>query len=139
MAKANPVDEFAQRLSSSLQDGTFVRLIFSRPVAVDDAPEQVLGRLITLKGGPHLFLTYRYATHDVTKNLPASGGTSVAVDGSGFNAGAEVQVQECTAEPGHRLCAGLENITVGVGGTFSTSVVVSYDMRGSAPPYCETS
>src|SRR5437660_7566066 len=72
MAKANPVDEFAQRLSSSLQDGTFVRLIFSRPVPMDGAPEKVLGRLITLKGGPHLSLTYRYATHDVTKNLPAS-------------------------------------------------------------------
>jgi len=72
MAKANPCDEFAQRLSTSLQDGTFVRLIFSRPVPVDDAPEKVLGRLVTLKGGPHLSLTYRHATHDVTKNLPVS-------------------------------------------------------------------
>jgi SAM-dependent methyltransferase len=70
MAKANPVDEFAQRLSSSLQDGTFVRVVFSRPVAADGAPEKVLGRLVTLKAGPHLSLTHRYATYDVTKNLP---------------------------------------------------------------------
>ena len=72
MAKANPVDEFAQRLSSSLQDGTFVRLVFSGPVPGDGAAEKVLGRLVTLKIGPHLSLTYRHATHDVTKNLPLS-------------------------------------------------------------------
>src|ERR1035438_10864699 len=70
MAKANPVDEFAQRLSNSLQDGTFVRLVFSGPVPRDGAAEKVLGRLVTLKIGPHLSLTHRYATHDVTKNLP---------------------------------------------------------------------
>ncbi|HXI83693.1 MAG TPA: SAM-dependent methyltransferase, partial [Verrucomicrobiae bacterium] len=39
-------------------------------------PEKVLGRLVTLKAGPHLSLTYRYATHDVTKNLPASDAAS---------------------------------------------------------------
>ncbi len=70
MAKANPDDEFAQRLATSLQDGTFVRLVFSGPVQGEGAPEKVLGRLVTLKGGPHLSLTYRHATHDVTKNLP---------------------------------------------------------------------
>ena len=70
MAKANPDDEFAQRLATSLQDGTFVRLIFSGPVQGEGTPEKVLGRLVTLKGGPHLSLTYRHATHDVTKNLP---------------------------------------------------------------------
>jgi len=70
MAKANPMDEFAERLSISLQDGTFVRLVFSGAVQGDGAAEKVLGRLVTLKGGPHLSLTYRHATHDVTKNLP---------------------------------------------------------------------
>ena len=72
MAKANPVDEFAERLSSSLQDGIFVRLVLSGPVEGDGAPEKVLGRLVELKGGPHLSLTYRHTTHDVTKNLPVS-------------------------------------------------------------------
>jgi len=72
MAKANPVDEFAERLSTSLQDGTFVRLVFSGPILGDSAPEKVLGRLVTLKGGLHLSLTYRHATHDVTKNLPVN-------------------------------------------------------------------
>jgi SAM-dependent methyltransferase len=70
MAKANPMDEFAERLSISLQDGTFVRLVFSGAVQGDGAAEKVLGRLVTLKGGQHLSLTYRHATHDVTKNLP---------------------------------------------------------------------
>ena len=69
MAKANPVDEFAERLATSLDDGTFVRLVFSGPVPGDGTPEKVLGRLVTLKGGQHLSLTYRHATHDVTKNL----------------------------------------------------------------------
>jgi len=78
MPKANPLDEFAERLSSSLQDGTFVRLVFSKPVQGDGAPERVLGRLVTLKGGPHLSLTYRHATHDVTKNLPVSEAASWA-------------------------------------------------------------
>jgi SAM-dependent methyltransferase len=78
MAKANPVDDFAERLARSLQDGTFIRLIFSGPVPRDETPEKVLGRLITLKGGPHLSLTYRHATHDVTKNLPVDEATSWA-------------------------------------------------------------
>ena len=78
MAKANPVDEFAERLSISLQDGTFVRLVFSGPVQGNDTAEKVLGRLVTLKGGPHLSLTYRHATHDVTKNLPVSEAASWA-------------------------------------------------------------
>lgn len=69
MAKANPGDEFAERLARSLQDGSFVRLVFSGPVLKDGAPEKVLGRLVDLKDGPHLSLTYRHATHDVTKNL----------------------------------------------------------------------
>jgi SAM-dependent methyltransferase len=70
MAKANPVDELAERLARSLQDSTFVRLVFSGPVLKEGVPEKVLGRLVDLKDGPHLSLTYRHATHDVTKNLP---------------------------------------------------------------------
>ena len=70
MAKLNAVDEFAQRLATSLQDGTFVRLVLSKPVQADTSPEKVLGRLVTLKSGPHLSLIHRYATRDVTKNVP---------------------------------------------------------------------
>src|ERR1700722_15922851 len=69
MAKTNPLDEFAERLSASLQDGTFVRVVLSGPISADGAPEKGLGRLVTFKGGPPLSLTYRHATHDVTKNL----------------------------------------------------------------------
>src|SRR5580704_1603231 len=70
MAKADPIDEFAERLARSLEDGTFIRLVFSGAIAGESAPEKVLGRLVTLKDGPHLSLTYRFATRDDTKNLP---------------------------------------------------------------------
>jgi SAM-dependent methyltransferase len=69
MTNTKPVEEFAERLSISLRNGTFVRLVFSGPLLGDGAPEKVLGRLVTLKSGPHLSLTYRHATRDDTKNL----------------------------------------------------------------------
>ena len=77
-----------------------------------------------------------------TQNLPDTGLTSVAVDGTGFVPGAGVQVQQCSSEPGRGLCVGIDNLTVEPDGTFATSVSVSYDMRGFAPgsgPFCNTS
>jgi SAM-dependent methyltransferase len=70
MAKANACDEFVRRVTESLRDGSFVRLVLSRATDAHDAPEKVLGRLVELKTGPHLSLTFRYATRDTTKNVP---------------------------------------------------------------------
>jgi len=49
-----------------------VRLVLSAPVAPTEGPERILGRLVELKGRPHLSLTHRHATRDVTQNLPVS-------------------------------------------------------------------
>jgi len=69
MGKANACDEFIRRVTDSLRDDTFVRLVLSNAVVAEDAPEKALGRLVELKTGPHLSLTFRYATRDATKNV----------------------------------------------------------------------
>jgi SAM-dependent methyltransferase len=70
MANANACDEFLRHLTESLQDGSFVRLVLSHGVEAKTAPEKVLGRIVDLKNGPHLSLTFHYSTRDTTKNLP---------------------------------------------------------------------
>lgn len=70
MAKPNAVDEFIQRVTESLRDGSFVRLVLSRALGTESAPDKVLGRLVELKTGPHLSLTFRYPTRDTTSNVP---------------------------------------------------------------------
>jgi len=79
-----PLAQFAQRLSDSFAQGTFVRLILSgsdkgsgrdspRAEAGQKgrgAPAKVLGRCIDLRGKPHLSRSFRYATRDDVKNLP---------------------------------------------------------------------
>ena len=37
-----------------------------------EAPRKVMGRLIRLKGAPHLSLTLRHPTCDVTRNVPVA-------------------------------------------------------------------
>jgi SAM-dependent methyltransferase len=64
----HPVPDFIRHVETSLSDNTFVRLVLSGGVAAD-APKRILARLVRLKGVPHLSLTLRAVTHDVTKNL----------------------------------------------------------------------
>lgn len=71
MKRAELIAEFTGKLSASFQDGTFARLMLTAPVP--GAAQRVIGRLIELAGQPHLSLTYRYPTKDVTKNLPVTG------------------------------------------------------------------
>jgi SAM-dependent methyltransferase len=66
---ASAGDQFVRHTIESLGDGSFVRLVLSRSVDPADAPEKVIGRLVELKAGPHLSLTFRYPTHDTTKNV----------------------------------------------------------------------
>ena len=63
-----PAELFAQKTVASLNDGTFVRLALSRPVA-KESPQKVMARFIRLKGVSHLSLTLRHPTRDVTRNL----------------------------------------------------------------------
>jgi SAM-dependent methyltransferase len=71
MDQISAVETFAREAAASLADGTFVRLAISSPVKVADAAGKILGRCIVLKGVPQLSLTFRHATKDVTKNIPA--------------------------------------------------------------------
>ncbi len=74
--KPTPAEQICTKFAESLTKGTFARLVLSAPVAAGDTPQKVLGRFIMLKGVPHLSLTLRYATRDVTKNLPVAEGAA---------------------------------------------------------------
>jgi hypothetical protein len=64
---------FLATLQASLADGSLERLVLSKPK--DAAPEladlqRVQGRLLPLRGAPHLSLVWRHDTRDITRNLP---------------------------------------------------------------------
>ena len=64
---------FAQEVTASITDGTFVRLALSSPVKeATETAGKILGRLIVVKGATYLSLTLRFPTRDVTKNIPAT-------------------------------------------------------------------
>lgn len=67
---ATPSEQLCAKLAASLADGTFVRVVLSAPVNASEGPQKILGRCVMLKGVPHLSLTLRHATQDLTKNLP---------------------------------------------------------------------
>lgn len=71
MAEINPVEQFLTAFADSLAEDTFVRLVLSGPRADGERPERVLGRLVEIRRLPHLSLTLRFPTKDVTRNLAA--------------------------------------------------------------------
>jgi hypothetical protein len=64
--------QFIEKLRTALDDGAFVKLTLSEPGGPDETLHNVYGRLVDLRGGPHLQLVYRHARKDVTKNIPIS-------------------------------------------------------------------
>jgi SAM-dependent methyltransferase len=66
------IESWLDRLTASLADGSFVRVILSNPVNAAAGPQRVQGRLVVIKGEPHLSLTLRQPKHDLTRNLPAA-------------------------------------------------------------------
>ncbi|MEI2722766.1 MAG: SAM-dependent methyltransferase [Verrucomicrobiota bacterium] len=76
MSSLEPAEQICRKLTESLTKGTFARLVLSAPVASGDTPQKILGRFIMLKGVPHLSLTLRQTTRDVTKNLPIAEGAT---------------------------------------------------------------
>ena len=72
MPPTDAIARFIEAVAGSLRDGSFVRLTLSHPVKPESAPRKILARLVTIKGGAHLSLTFRHATRDVTKNLPVA-------------------------------------------------------------------
>jgi SAM-dependent methyltransferase len=68
VSNLEPAESFAQKTVASLADGTFVRLVLSKPVSTE-VPQKIFGRAIKLRGAPYLSLTLRHPTRDVTHNL----------------------------------------------------------------------
>ena len=63
---------FLALFRSALTDGTLVKLTLGKPAPAltETALLNLFVRPVTLKAGPHLSLLWRYATRDITKNLP---------------------------------------------------------------------
>lgn len=76
MNKADPTQELVRHLSASLADGTFVRLILSRPTQPENNPEKIVARCVDLRETPHLSFTFRFPTKDITKNMTPAAGIS---------------------------------------------------------------
>jgi SAM-dependent methyltransferase len=85
MVKVAAVDEFIQRVTDSLHDSSFVRLVLSSAIDGENAPEKVLGRLVELKTGLHLSLTFRHPTRDTTTNVPIDDVTTWLREQIGFH------------------------------------------------------
>jgi hypothetical protein len=68
--KPQATDQFINTLTDSLRQGNFVRLVLSQPAQAESGPARILARWVELKAGPHLSLCLKYATRDLTENLP---------------------------------------------------------------------
>jgi len=68
VSKLEPAEIFAQKAVASLTDGSFVRLVLSKPINFD-LPQKIFGRAVKLRGATHLSLTLRHPTRDLTQNL----------------------------------------------------------------------
>lgn len=71
MSKPEPAKIFAQKAVASLADGSFVRLVLSKPVNFE-LPQKIFGRAVKLRGAIHLSLTLRHPTRDLTQNLTSA-------------------------------------------------------------------
>jgi Methyltransferase domain len=69
-----PRDQFLSLLQDSLAQAAFVKLTLAKPVATEADLRQIAVRPLMLRGAAHLGFVYRYATRDVTKNLPVDEG-----------------------------------------------------------------
>ncbi len=69
-----PRDQFIERLTLSLADGRFVKLLLAKHHGPEPDLQRVMVRVVSLKGEPCLSFVYRHTTRDVTKNLPVDAG-----------------------------------------------------------------
>ncbi len=74
-----PRTRFLAKLDASLRAGAFVKLTLSEYRGAEAGLRNLYGRPVELRDGPHVSLVWRYATRDVTKNVPL--GEAVAVLG----------------------------------------------------------
>ena len=69
-----PRDQFIERLTLSLADGRFVKLLLAKHHGPQADLQRVMVRAVSLKGEPCLSFVYRHTTRDVTKNLSVDAG-----------------------------------------------------------------
>ena len=65
-----PRTRFLAKLDASLRAGAFVKLTLSEYRGAEAGLRNLYGRPVELRDGPHVSLVWRYATRDVTKNVP---------------------------------------------------------------------
>ncbi len=65
-----PRTRFLAKLDASLRAGAFVKLTLSEYRGAEKGLRNLYGRPVELRDGPHVSLVWRYATRDVTKNVP---------------------------------------------------------------------
>ncbi|EDY22207.1 conserved hypothetical protein [Chthoniobacter flavus Ellin428] len=61
---------FLQKIEAAWRAQTLVKLTLSQPLGAEIGLRNVYGRMVDLREGRRLSLVWRYATRDVTKNLP---------------------------------------------------------------------
>jgi len=71
---------FFSALESSLNKGTFIKLLLTKHRGEEKDLKQILVRRVLLKDQPHLSFVYRYETQDVTKNHPIEAGVQTVRD-----------------------------------------------------------
>ena len=62
------VERFLNEFTSSLGDGTFVKMTLGNYKGADEHLQKIHIRQILVKGRPRLFFLYRYNTRDTAKN-----------------------------------------------------------------------
>jgi SAM-dependent methyltransferase len=67
---------FLALLQDSLAQASFAKLTLAKPQGAEPGLARVMARRITLRGEDCLSLVYRYATRDITKNLPLPQGVA---------------------------------------------------------------
>ncbi|MCE9608668.1 MAG: SAM-dependent methyltransferase [Chthoniobacter sp.] len=66
----SPRTRFLAKLDAGLRAGAFVKLTLSEYRGAEQGVRNLYARPVELRDGPHLSLVWRYATRDVTKNVP---------------------------------------------------------------------
>jgi hypothetical protein len=73
-------EAFIERCALSVADGRFEKLLLAKHHGAEPDLQRVMVRAVPLKGEASLSFVYRYATRDVTKNLPVPAGLQAVRD-----------------------------------------------------------
>ncbi|MBQ5539035.1 MAG: hypothetical protein IIU03_02220, partial [Bacteroidales bacterium] len=63
------VQEFTEKVSSSVYKGTFVKLVLGKRVLDNQELNKIVVRYVKLQDKPNLQFVYKYVRQDVTKNF----------------------------------------------------------------------